>query len=154
MKVCFLAYFKVQVLSSCSNTQSFEPLLTMWMPPAVNRCGQMLAASALNTLNDNELQQGSTAFFPETLIRHFKNSSLGCPSRPVMAIKHGVNVIKIQKEVTRDWKVAFSIKGSHRKQVCCCISLAITSDLKDCFVKHDHSSLGLFMNKCLNNHRN
>lgn len=66
--------------SYCSNTLGFLPSLPL--PPAVNRRGQLQAASRLSTLNDKELVQGSPAFLLETHIRHFKYSSLGSPSRP------------------------------------------------------------------------
>lgn len=88
--------------SYCSNTLGFLPSLPLWMPPAVNRRGQLQAASRLSTLNDKELVQGSPAFLLETHIRHFKYSSLGSPSRPRLRL------------LVTEWSVWNSVGGDTR----------------------------------------
>ena len=66
------------------------------MPPAINRRGQLQAASALGTLNDKELLPGSPASSLETQIRHFRSSGLGCRSRPLIPISGGVISVKFK----------------------------------------------------------
>lgn len=85
------------ITTCCSNTLGFVPLLSVWMPPAVNRHRQLQAASRLSTLNDKELLQGSPADSLETQIRHFKYSSLGCPSRPLIPISDRVISVKFKQ---------------------------------------------------------
>lgn len=100
------------------------------MPPAVNRRGQLQAASRLSTLNDKELLQRSPAFSPETQIRHFNYSSHGCLSMLLMPISDWVISVKFKQR----WHLteeSHSTWKNNQRQERCHTSILTISNLKD-----------------------